>query len=209
MGLIPSLLLCTNPAINFTVYDIIKNWVLRTVKRNTNNCNSNIKSRSQNRTTLSMVESFGVGLVAKLIATLVTYPLIRAKVMMMTTNRCYQSSKHHEKAKTLTLWTALLKCYYSNNGNNKKCSSGIIITNGNITNKRRGDDSCSSVGKTGGGDWRGLYKGCDYQIVHTACKSALMMMVRERVSDQVRRFLLLRGNRRDVDEALKLAAAKQ
>jgi hypothetical protein len=39
------------------------------------------------------------------------------------------------------------------------------------------------------GGVRGLYRGCDLQLLHVLLKSALMMMVRERMSEIGRRFL--------------------
>ena len=74
-GIGPSLLLCSNPAINFTVFDSIKGSVL-----------------SRHRTTsskkrLTLTESFLLGVLAKFVATMATYPLIRAKVLLMVTHR--------------------------------------------------------------------------------------------------------------------------
>lgn len=65
-GLLPSLLLSSNPAIHYTVYDSVKSRLRRHTQR-----------------PLSMREAFMVGMLAKLVATLATYPLIRAKVMLM------------------------------------------------------------------------------------------------------------------------------
>mmetsp|Transcript_6220 Transcript_6220/g.15625 ORF Transcript_6220/g.15625 Transcript_6220/m.15625 type:complete len:625 (+) Transcript_6220:194-2068(+) len=205
-GLMPALMLCSNPAINFTVYDIIKNWVLVDNDNHTDN-----RSR---REKMSMVESFMVGLVSKIVATIITYPLIRAKVMMMTSSSSSSSTSPTitatdysnnnntstdagsssnynnsaaKKTKSLTLWMALLKCYYENsddNDNNK---------NDNKKNGNSGDDESVDRHDTAAvvGDWRGLYKGCNYQILHTACKAALMMCVRERISHEIHHILTL------------------
>ncbi len=117
-GLTPALLLCSNPSINYTVFDVAKNQILSKSHR---------KSSS-----LSMPEAFIVGLFAKFIATIATYPLIRAKVIMMVTSE-------------QSLIGSLVRSY------NKE---GV----------------------------RGLYKGCDWQLLHTVLKSALMMMVREKIT---------------------------
>merc|ERR1719253_1964041 len=37
---------------------------------------------------------------------------------------------------------------------------------------------------------RGLYKGCSLQLIHKVLKSALLMMVRERITSASRRFFL-------------------
>lgn len=117
-GLTPSLLLCSNPSIHYTVYDIAKNQILTRGRRKS--------------TQLSMAEAFLVGVFAKFVATIATYPLIRAKVILMVTS---------EKS----LFGSLIRSY-----------------------NREGV--------------RGLYKGCDWQLLHTVLKSALTMMIREKIT---------------------------
>jgi hypothetical protein len=128
-GLIPALLLCSNPSIHYTTYDVLKNRLL---------------SRSYNRgngTRLSMSQSFVLGLVSKFVATIVTYPLIRAKVILMVTSET-------------SMVSSLIRSY--------KEEGGI----------------------------KGLYRGCDWQLIHTLLKSALMMMVRESITEQTHRLVL-------------------
>ncbi|CAJ1933800.1 unnamed protein product [Cylindrotheca closterium] len=125
-GLIPALLLCSNPSIHYTAFDLTKVRIL--------------ERRKQEGYKLSMPEAFLVGLFAKFVATIATYPLIRAKVILMVTSET-------------SLINTLQKSYKE---------EGI----------------------------RGLYKGCDWQLLHTILKSALMMMVRERISDSSRRLLV-------------------
>jgi len=125
-GLIPALLLCSNPSIHYTAFDLTKARIL--------------ERRKQEGYKLSMPEAFLVGLFAKFVATIATYPLIRAKVILMVTSET-------------SLITTLQKSY-----------------------KEEGT--------------RGLYKGCDWQLLHTVLKSALMMMVRERISDSSRRLIV-------------------
>lgn len=76
-GIKPSLLLCSNPSIHFTVFDSLKDIVLRH------------KSRvvSSESVRLSMGEAFCIGIIAKFAATIATYPLIRAKVMLMVAKK--------------------------------------------------------------------------------------------------------------------------
>jgi adenine nucleotide transporter 17 len=124
-GLAPALLLCSNPSINYTVYDLTKNRILG--------------RRHRTDSTLSMPEAFLVGLFAKFIATIATYPLIRAKVILMVTS---------EKS----LIASLCRSYRED---------GI----------------------------RGLYKGCNWQLLHTLLKSGLMMTVREKISSSTQRLI--------------------
>ena len=61
-GLAPAILLVTNPAITYACFDGMKAAVLR------------------GRTKLGFLESFLVGVASKATATIIIYPLIRAKV---------------------------------------------------------------------------------------------------------------------------------
>lgn len=125
-GLYPSLLLCSNPSIHYTVFDMAKSHLLQS------------KMTSQN---LSMAEAFLLGLFAKFCATIATYPLIRAKIMLMVTSR-------------QSMLRTLLENYHR---------EGIA---------------------------KGLYKGCSVQLFHTVLKSALMMMVKERIAATTHRLLV-------------------
>jgi Mitochondrial carrier protein len=103
-GLSPSLLLCSNPSIHYTVFDMAKSHLLQ--------------SRSSSSSSLSMMEAFLLGLFAKFCATMATYPLIRAKVMLMVTSRN-------------SLLQTLLECYQRDgvaNGWYKGCSMQLAHT---------------------------------------------------------------------------------
>jgi len=131
-GLGPAILLCSNPAINFTIYDIFKIAFIKKQRR-----------RKQNKgsvETLGMFEAFLIGMIAKSCATVLTYPLIRAKVLMMV------RSKEESMVQ-------VLKNIFRKDG------------------------------------MRGFYKGCSLQLVHTVLKSALLMMVRERITLTARKLL--------------------
>lgn len=125
-GLYPSLLLCSNPSIHYTVFDIAKSHLLQSKPKNDN---------------LSMSEAFLLGLFAKFCATIATYPLIRTKVMLMVTSR-----------------RSMLKTLVENYQ-----QDGIV---------------------------RGCYKGCSVQLLHTVLKSALLMMVKERISATTHQLLV-------------------
>lgn len=73
-GLVPSLLLCSNPSIHYTVYETLKDILLASSK----------DKRQKNNDQLTMSQAFRLGFVSKFIATILTYPLIRAKVIIMT-----------------------------------------------------------------------------------------------------------------------------
>jgi hypothetical protein len=133
-GLVPSLLLCSNPSIHYTVFDMAKTHLLQS--KTSSNANNN---------NLSMMESFCLGLFAKFCATMATYPLIRAKVMLMVTTT--------KNCKT-TMLQALLELYRSD---------GVV---------------------------RGWYKGCNMQLLHTVLKSALLMMIKEKIARTTHQLLV-------------------
>jgi len=152
-GLWPSLLLCSNPSIHFTVFDIAKESVIKyklaQQRQNTTVINKGLS--------LSLGEAFIIGIIAKFAATILTYPLIRAKVMLMVTRKKTNTSL--------------------NGGNPSEDESDISM----VTFLR---DTFTSDGIVG------LYKGCQLQLVHTLLKSALLMMVRERISVSSRRLIV-------------------
>jgi Mitochondrial carrier protein len=109
-GLSPSLLLCSNPSIHYTVFDMAKSHLLQ----------SRTKNSSSSSLSLSMMEAFLLGLLAKFCATMATYPLIRAKVMLMVTSR-----------KNTSLLETLQECYQRDgfvNGWFKGCSLQLAHT---------------------------------------------------------------------------------
>ena len=163
-GLVPALLLCTNPAIHYTVYDVCKAHVVR---YKTTRTRTPAPAAPQ---LLSVTEAFLVGLVAKFVATIVTYPLIRAKILLMLErddddnededdddsdnerdskrrNRAASVRRSSSSSSIRALWSVLQRMYSTQN-------AGVV---------------------------HGLYKGCDWQLLHTVLKSALMMTIRERI----------------------------
>lgn len=148
-GIGPSLLLCSNPAIHFTIFDVLKAFLMT---RKVSHVQSNAPS-SEGR--LSMSEAFVVGLIAKSFATIMTYPLIRTKVLLMVN----KSSK--------------------------------INDNATKSNNYYGDtmvDVLCRIFKEEG--MAGLFKGCDLQLIQSVLKSALLMMVRERITVTTNQLLL-------------------
>ena len=138
-GLYPSLLLCSNPSIHYTVYDMAKSHLMQSKIADVTAAATTTKTNANDK--LSMTESFLLGLLAKFCATMATYPLIRAKVMLMVTSR-------------KSMIRTLLSIYHQ-------------------------DGIC-----------KGWYKGCSVQLLHTVLKSALLMMVKERIATSTHRLLV-------------------
>lgn len=72
-GYVASLVLVSNPAINFTIFDMCKARLQRMIM---------LKNGVLYVRALTMLQAFLLGIFAKSIATVCTYPLIRAKVIM-------------------------------------------------------------------------------------------------------------------------------
>ena len=145
-GIVPSLLLCSNPAINYTVFDVVKSRVLFLRQRKT--AASHDPELSDNRHLLTLMEAFLIGLCSKFLSTIITYPLIRAKVKLMV-----HAGDNDSDESSTTLWAWLCREFQQH---------GVV----------------------------GLYKGCNWQLLHTLLKSALLMMLRERIEGTTRRWLV-------------------
>lgn len=146
---------------------------------------------------LSVTEIFLVGLFSKFVATMVTYPLIRAKVLLMV-----NVVEEEEEEGT-------------DDEDNNDDDGGVdggggsdINTNGNSKHdsttarnkKNRKDSSSSSLSSSSVSLWsvlqeayqkdqegiKGLYKGCNWQLLHTLLKSAFMMTIREQITETAR-----------------------
>ena len=130
-GLHPALLLSSNPAIHYTVYDVIKSLVLAS----DDHADIGVEAK------LSALSAFLVGLVAKSVATVFTYPLIHAKQVMIT----------HEASSLLSTLSQIHKAQ-------------------NIS---------------------GLFQGLAIQLSHTVLKAALLMAIREKISEITSRQTVL------------------
>jgi hypothetical protein len=169
-GLLPAILLCSNPAIQYTMYDTLKSSLLL----HRQNVSTNQHQSTQSNNNLSMKESFLFGLISKFVATIITYPLIRAKVMMMVAPASLPSDESPLEFTT--------NC--TNKEMNHKMESGQI----KAANKLPQSLLLLLLyifKKDGVG---GLYRGCSLQLLHTVLKSALLLMVREKISVTTRNF---------------------
>mmetsp|Transcript_40009 Transcript_40009/g.86281 ORF Transcript_40009/g.86281 Transcript_40009/m.86281 type:complete len:390 (+) Transcript_40009:406-1575(+) len=83
--------LCLKPAIQYTVYEQVKRIVL--VARGDGRGRSSSMSSSSSDS-LTAAEAFFLGMIARVVATMLTYPYLRAKVMLQST---YGNAKAHEK----------------------------------------------------------------------------------------------------------------
>lgn len=157
-GLGISLLLTSNPAINYTVFDQLKS---RLLKGNPDNVNNDASPE-----VLSAFSAFVLGAISKSIATCLTYPAIRCKVMIQAAETSdADSTKGKPKA--------------------QKTIPGVLYA-----------------------IWRkegvlGYFKGLEAQILKTVLSSALLLMIKEKISASTwvlilatQKFLLLNQGKR-------------
>lgn len=138
-GLGISLLLTSNPAIQYTVFDQLKQ---RLLKQKT----AKAESGSSSPVVLSAFMAFLLGAVSKSIATVITYPAIRCKVMIQASDETKE--KETEKPVSRT----------------KKTIPGVV---------------CDIWRKEG---MLGFFKGLHAQILKTVLSSALLLMIKEKIS---------------------------
>ncbi|KAG2771701.1 hypothetical protein JG687_00011858 [Phytophthora cactorum] len=90
-GFIPSLVLVSNPSINYTIFDKLKLQLQHSKMA---------ASNARRVSSLTALEAFILAAIAKAVATLITYPVIRAKVLMQAqkkqiTGQHKSSHGHH------------------------------------------------------------------------------------------------------------------
>ncbi|KAI3863988.1 hypothetical protein MKW98_031580 [Papaver atlanticum] len=136
-GLGISLLLTSNPAIQYTVFDQLKQKLLKDQQRNKTGLESSPEA-------LSALTAFVLGAVSKSIATCLTYPAIRLKVMI-------QAADHDDGTKQAQ-------------PKRPKTISNVL---------------CSIWKREG---LPGFFKGLHAQILKTVLSSALLLMIKEKIT---------------------------
>jgi hypothetical protein len=137
-----------------------------------------------------MGEAFFIGLLAKFAATIATYPLIRAKVMLMCNGKGTPIQKEESTDEDR---------YNFRRGDTTLNFGGRVYDKnagaGTGTPRSEGTEASQNL-------WRvlysiyknegvpGLYRGCNLQLIHTLLKSALLMMVREGITVTTRRMII-------------------
>ncbi|KAF3336900.1 peroxisomal adenine nucleotide carrier 1-like protein [Carex littledalei] len=133
-----SILLTTNPAIQYTVFDQLK---LRLLREKNQNARSN--GAVSNAVALSAFSAFMLGAISKTAATIMTYPAIRCKVMIQSAT---DEEKSQNKPKQPKTFLEALKAIWSKEG------------------------------------IPGFFKGIQAQILKTVLSSALLLMIKEKIS---------------------------
>ncbi|CAK9167981.1 unnamed protein product [Ilex paraguariensis] len=152
-GLGISLLLTSNPAIQYTVFDQLKQRLLKEKQSK--------MEKGSTPEALSAFSAFVLGAVSKSIATLLTYPAIRCKVMIQAADSSDDGAKK-ERQKSRKTISGVLHAIWR--------KEGVL----------------------------GFFKGLRAQILKTVLSSALLLMVKEKITATtwvlilaIRRSLLL------------------
>ncbi|KAG7576104.1 Mitochondrial substrate/solute carrier [Arabidopsis thaliana x Arabidopsis arenosa] len=137
-GLGISLLLTSNPAIQYTVFDQLKQHLLKQKNAKAENGSSPV--------VLSAFMAFVLGAVSKSVATVLTYPAIRCKVMIQAADESKENETKKPRRRT------------------RKTIPGVVYA-----------------------IWRkegmlGFFKGLQAQILKTVLSSALLLMIKEKIT---------------------------
>jgi hypothetical protein len=136
-GLGISLLLTSNPAIQYTVFDQLKQRLLKAKKNKAEN-----KASAE---ALSAFSAFVLGAISKSIATVLTYPAIRCKIMIQAADSNDDEASEADRRSRKTVAGALCAIW-------KK--EGVL----------------------------GFFKGLHAQILKTVLSSALLLMIKEKIT---------------------------
>ena len=84
-GLLPSCLLVVNPAVNFALFEQLKVIYVSSIVTKSVPLGKVTRNASAHK--LTALEAFLIGATSKAVATTISYPLIRAKILMMDSSR--------------------------------------------------------------------------------------------------------------------------
>ncbi|KAK3138866.1 hypothetical protein QOZ80_5AG0374450 [Eleusine coracana subsp. coracana] len=141
-GLGISIILTCNPAIQYTAFDQLKQRLVKSQRRKIGE-----STEGSSPVVLSAFSAFLIGAIAKSIATVLTYPLIRCKTMIQAADDDDDNeSERPGKSRTPKTMLGALRAIWSKEG------------------------------------IPGFYKGLQAQILKTVLSSALLLMIKEKIS---------------------------
>jgi hypothetical protein len=169
--------LTSNPAINYAAYDAMKAVI----------------PLGPGRKHHTAKETFLIGMLSKFMATLITYPLIRAKVMMMAdTKRARHLQPHlraaqqEKEAGAQESEAGLLK---DTDVESPPPTPSLVLSPSLLMAQEKQGLLEILTGMVKEGGVRELYVGLDGQIINTALKNAVLLNTKERLS-RLTSFLL-------------------
>jgi adenine nucleotide transporter 17 len=168
-------ILCFRPAIQYTIFEQLKSFILKTRQRRPEKnvhtvTNFNSKSLLP-EPSLSAAEAFALGMIARAIATLAIFPFQRAKVRMQS-NACRGSYPPHDSASQAPEDDRTPGSPCAHTTNTANASIWKILEQ---TSKEDGI--------------RGLFHGLGPELTRGVLSAALMMMVKERIGGGIKAIL--------------------
>ncbi|TMW60043.1 hypothetical protein Poli38472_000085 [Pythium oligandrum] len=157
-GYIPSLVLVSNPSINFTIFDKLK---LNVQEWKTQ------RAQAARLVALTAFEAFVIAAIAKAIATVLTYPIIRAKVLMQAQKKQLESKPEEASANGH---------HHNHHHHHHHRPLGNTMV-----------EVLRNIAEVEG--MPGLFKGCSTQLFNTVLKSALLLMTKEQIYKYTMRLL--------------------
>lgn len=161
-GVLACVLLCINPAIYNTVFDQLKNRLLARAA-------AAKAPGAAKAIALTTLQAFALGIIAKAVATLLTYPYIRAKMVL-------QASKKKKKASP------------AGEGAGSGGGAGEAADGAGSDRAESAVAVIQHIIRTEG--LPGLFKGLQVQLLRSTLSSALMLMAKERIYFYTRSLLL-------------------
>ena len=167
-------LLCFRPAIQYTVFEQVKALILKTRQRRVekNTCSGSKSSTSASTlssgSSLSAAEAFMLGMISRAVATLAIFPFQRAKVRLQSTACCHESKLPRD-------------------GDAEFIDDGNESSTSDATNIRTTDGIWRMVERnyTEGS----LYQGLGPELTRGVLSAALMMTIKEIMSESVKTVL--------------------
>lgn len=166
-----SIVTAMNPAIQNTLFDQLKRWWLQRPGR---------RRGGERRLYLTVLESFVLGAFAKAVATMATHPFSRAKVMT-STRETRSVRRSEEEERTIR--------------REKRTRRGMVCKSSSVEESSASPPPRKSVllilwhvFQTKG--VAGLYQGIMPSLTKSVVQSAIMLLVKEKVDEYSRKFIM-------------------
>lgn len=161
-------LLCFKPAIQYTVYEQVKAALLLSRQQRQQN------HSSSSNTSLSALEAFALGMMARVVATVLVFPFLRAKVLLQTSKPTSNKSNDTSAAAAKGASSPADSDPRKNDTNNNNNTIRVLR------------EQWQNAG------FAGLYQGIGPELTRGIFSAALMLMIKERIAVLVRERLLRR-----------------
>ena len=183
-GMLISSILTLNPALTFAIFDGIKARICKVLKTKH----------------LSAAQAFLIGSLAKVVATVLTYPLIRAKTVVQAQGKQVKPQKPQGKALPPPVINGAGAngrgaANGSHRGGNGNCGGGgSAVSGGTLTRAPPGfAEVLLTIFREEG--LEGLYRGCYAQIFTGVCKSGILLTTKEKIAAFALGLLVMLGKK--------------